>query len=105
MTAVTDYPLAGPGYAASAAVLDACARIAAEQVEGVTIADRRMRRSQGVSVDVSDHGVRARLEIEVRYGTVLHEAAEAARRSVGHALARLTGLTVASVDVVVSAVD
>ena len=101
---MSDYPLTRPGLAVSASALEALVRHAAQQVDGVVVADRPLRRRPEIAVEVRDDAVRAQLSVQVRYGVVLPDAAEAARRRVGATLGRMTGLQVEGVDVVVSAV-
>jgi uncharacterized alkaline shock family protein YloU len=101
---VSDYPLTRPGLAVSASALEALVRHAAQQVDGVVVPDRPLRRRPEIAVEVREASVRAQLSLQVRYGVVLPEAAEAARRRVGETLGQMTGLPVDGVDVVVSAV-
>jgi uncharacterized alkaline shock family protein YloU len=57
-----------------------------------------------VAVSVDGDHLSASLALQVRFGVVLPEAAEDARRRVAGALAHLTGMPVTQVDVVVAAV-
>jgi uncharacterized alkaline shock family protein YloU len=95
--------LVRPGYQISGSVLDAIAQRAAEEVDGVQVLDRRMR-GRDVTVQVDGDELSASLALLVRFGVVLPDAAEQARRRVAEALRQMTGLEVRSVDVVVAAV-
>lgn len=74
---------------------------AAESVEGVRV--RRSRRRLEVALD----GGRARVELElaVRTGVVLPEAARAVQREVAAALQAMCGVEVDAVDVAVEEVE
>jgi uncharacterized alkaline shock family protein YloU len=101
---VSDYPITRQGHAIAESVLEAIARRAAEEVDGVTVAERRVRRGRDVTVDVRGERLAVSLSVAVRYGVVLPEAGEQARRRVAALLERMTGLPVESCDVVVASV-
>ncbi len=86
--------------------LETCATRAAAAVDGVTVAERRVRapRGRGVNVRLDGERVSARVEIACRYGVPMAAAGRAVQRQVHDALSTLTGLEVARVDVEVVAV-
>jgi uncharacterized alkaline shock family protein YloU len=86
-------------YAITQEALDGCAARAAGSVDGMSVAGHRLRRSRGASVSVDGGSVSARLEVSCRYGVPIPDAAHAVQREVAAALATLTGLDVARVDV------
>ena len=92
-----------PGYQVASSVLNAIAKRAAEEVDGVHVLDRRMR-GREVAVEVDGDALSATLALQVRFGVVLPDAAEEARVRVAGALAQMTGMPVSQVDVVVAAV-
>jgi uncharacterized alkaline shock family protein YloU len=94
-----------PGYVIAEGVLEEIARRAAEEVDGVEVAQRRARRGREVSVEVRGDRLAASMAVTVRHGVVLPVAAEEARTQAGRMLARMSGLAVATVDVVVAGVS
>lgn len=82
------------------ALADLVAR-AAETVDGAQV--RRGRRR--LDVDVSNGGVRVRLELTTRYGVVLPELARAVQAAVADVLTAMCGLEVEAVDVSVEEVE
>lgn len=93
-------------YAITAEALEGAVAAAAGRVEGVTVADHRVKRprGRGAEVTVASERVHVRLAVACRYGTVLPAAARAVQAEVAAALSRLTGLVVDTVDVEVVAV-
>jgi uncharacterized alkaline shock family protein YloU len=83
-------------------VLEEIARRAAEEVDGVEVAHRRARRGREISIEVRGDRLAAALAVTVRHGVVLPTAAEEARSRAGRMLARMSGLEVATVDLVVA---
>ena len=75
-------------------------------VVGLTAASRMQRflHREGVTVDGSADALRLGLHVVVEHGLNLAEVAATVRRQVGWEVARLTGLTVESVEVVVQQV-
>jgi uncharacterized alkaline shock family protein YloU len=65
---------------------------------------RRMFRREGVSVDGPVATLRIGLHVVVEHGLNLAEVAATIRSQVGYEVARLTGLTVASVEVFIQGV-
>lgn len=63
------------------------------------------RRAKGISVEREGDVLRFRLSVRVRYGLPIPELARAAQRAVREAVSSMTGLTVATVDVSVEAID
>lgn len=61
----------------------------------------RLRRRRRLSLELADGHARAELEVAVAYGSVLPETARAVQERVGEALARVCGVEVDAVDVVV----
>jgi uncharacterized alkaline shock family protein YloU len=78
----------------AAALTELVAR-AARSVDGVRL--RRPRRA--VEISQADGGASVSLELGARHGEPLPELAHAVQERVGEALARVTGLEVARVDV------
>ena len=74
---------------------------AAESVDGARV--RRPRRS--LELDVTDGRARVALELRVRYGLVLPELARSVQERIADALARMCGVDVEAVDVVVEELD
>ena len=70
-------------------------------VVGLTAGTRvaRMFRREGISVDGPAGGLRIELHVVVEHGLNLAEVASTIRSQVAYELERLTGLTVASVEV------
>jgi uncharacterized alkaline shock family protein YloU len=101
---VSDYTITRPGHAIAEPVLEAIAQRAAEEVDGVTVAERRVRRGRDVTVDVRGDRLAVSLSVSIRYGVVLPEAAEQARRRVAAVLEHMAGVPVESCDVVVASV-
>jgi uncharacterized alkaline shock family protein YloU len=91
---------------------DAIAEIVAETalacygVVGLTAGTRvrRMLRREGVSVEGPRDGLRLVLHVVVEHGLNLAEVAATVRSQVGYEVERLTGLTVAAVEVVIQQV-
>ncbi|HEX7082733.1 MAG TPA: Asp23/Gls24 family envelope stress response protein [Gaiellaceae bacterium] len=65
---------------------------------------RRMLRREGVSVEGGREGLRVGLHVVVEHGLNLAEVAATIRSQVGYEVERLTGLTVAAVEVVIQRV-
>jgi uncharacterized alkaline shock family protein YloU len=65
---------------------------------------RRMLRREGVSIDGGADGLRIGLNVVVAHGLNLAEVAATVRSQVGYEVERLTGLSVASVEVVIQRV-
>jgi uncharacterized alkaline shock family protein YloU len=82
-------------------VLGRVVQRAAEETDGA----RARRPRRGLDVDVEDGRARVSLELAVRYGVVLPEAAEAVQRRVSAALREICGLETSSVDVSVEELD
>ena len=74
---------------------------AAEAVDGVRV--RRPRRA--LELDVTDGRARVALELRVRYGLVLPDLARSVQERIADALARMCGVDVEAVDVVVEELD
>jgi uncharacterized alkaline shock family protein YloU len=91
---------------------DAIAEIVAETalacygVVGLTAGTRvrRMLRREGVSVEGPRDALRLVLHVVVEHGLNLAEVAATVRSQVGYEVERLTGLTVAAVEVVIQQV-
>ena len=75
-------------------------------VVGLTAGSRvgRMFRREGISVDGSAQALRVELHVVVAHGLNLAEVASTVRSQVAYDVERLTGLTVASVEVVIQRV-
>ena len=75
-------------------------------VVGLTAGSRvgRMFRREGISVDGSAQALRIELHVVVAHGLNLAEVAATVRSQVAYEVERLTGLTVASVEVVIQRV-
>ena len=75
-------------------------------VVGLTAGSRvgRMFRREGISVDGSAQALRIELHVVVAHGLNLAEVASTVRSQVAYEVERLTGLTVASVEVVIQRV-
>jgi uncharacterized alkaline shock family protein YloU len=101
---VSYYTITRPGHAIAEPVLEAIAQRAAEEVDGVSVADRRVRRGRDVTVDVQGERLSVSLSVAIRYGVVLPDAAEQARLGVAAALEQMTGARVETCDVVVASV-
>jgi uncharacterized alkaline shock family protein YloU len=65
---------------------------------------RRMFRREGITVDGDAHALRIELHVVVEHGLNLAEVASTIRSQVGYDVERLTGLDVASVEVVIQRV-
>jgi uncharacterized alkaline shock family protein YloU len=65
---------------------------------------RRIFRREGITVDGDVHALRIELHVVVEHGLNLAEVASTVRSQVGYDVERLTGLTVASVEVVIQRV-
>ncbi len=91
---------------------DAVADIVAETalrcygVVGLTAGKRvaRMLRREGITVDGEAKSLRIELHVVVEHGLNLAEVAATVRSQVGYEVERLTGLTVAAVEVVIQSV-
>jgi uncharacterized alkaline shock family protein YloU len=91
---------------------DAIAEIVAETalacygVVGLTAGSRvqRILRREGVSVEGARDGLRVLLHVVVEHGLNLAEVAATVRSQVGYEVERLTGFTVAAVEVVIQQV-
>jgi uncharacterized alkaline shock family protein YloU len=91
---------------------DAIAEIVAETalacygVVGLTAGTRmrRMLRREGISVEGARDGLRVVLHVVVEHGLNLAEVASTIRSQVGYEVERLSGLTVAAVEVVIQSV-
>ena len=91
---------------------DAIAEIVAETalacygVVGLTAGTRmrRMLRREGISVEGAREGLRVVLHVVVEHGLNLAEVAATIQSQVGYEVERLTGLTVAAVEVVIQSV-
>ncbi len=91
---------------------DAIAEIVAETalacygVVGLTAGTRmrRMLRREGISVEGARDGLRVVLHVVVEHGLNLAEVASTVQSQVGYEVSRLTGLTVAAVEVVIQSV-
>jgi uncharacterized alkaline shock family protein YloU len=91
---------------------DAIAEIVAETalacygVVGLTAGTRmrRMLRREGISVEGARDGLRVVLHVVVEHGLNLAEVAATIRSQVGYEVERLSGLTVAAVEVVIQSV-
>ena len=79
---MSDYTITRPGHAIAEPVLEAIAQRAAEEVDGVTVAERRVRRGRDVTVGVRGERLAVALSVSIRYGVVLPEAAEQSRQRV-----------------------
>ena len=76
-------------------------RRAVDSVAGVRL--RRPRR--GLDVDIVDGRARVSLELAVRYGVVVGDAARAVQQGVADALTGMCGVQVDSVDVSIEGLD
>jgi uncharacterized alkaline shock family protein YloU len=65
---------------------------------------RRMFRREGITVEGDAHALRIELHVVVEHGLNLAEVASTIRSQVGYDVERLTGLSVASVEVVIQRV-
>jgi len=65
---------------------------------------RRMLRREGIGVEGSSQALRIELHVVVEHGLNLAEVAATIRSQVAYELERLTGLTVAAVEVVIERV-
>jgi uncharacterized alkaline shock family protein YloU len=65
---------------------------------------RRIFRREGITVDGDVRALRIELHVVVEHGLNLAEVASTVRSQVGYDVERLTGLTVASVEVVIQRV-
>ncbi len=65
---------------------------------------KRMLRREGVSVDGGPDALRTELHVVVEHGLNLAEVAATIRSQVSYEVERLTGLTVAAVEVVIQSV-
>jgi uncharacterized alkaline shock family protein YloU len=91
---------------------DAIAEIVAETalacygVVGLTAGTRmrRMLRREGIGVEATRGGLRVVLHVVVEHGLNLAEVAATIRSQVGYEVERLSGLTVAAVEVVIQSV-
>jgi uncharacterized alkaline shock family protein YloU len=91
---------------------DAIAEIVAETalacygVVGLTAGTRmrRMLRREGISVEGAREGLRVVLHVVVEHGLNLAEVAATIRSQVGYEVERLSGLSVAAVEVVIQSV-
>ena len=94
-------------------VLYGIAQLALEQVAGLTPASPPVRmgeiltgrRARGIRIERSAAAVRVALNVRVTYGLEVPKVAKAAQRAVRESVASMTGLSVASVDVTVEAID
>ena len=75
-------------------------------VVGLTAGSRvaRVFRREGISVDGAADGLRVELHVVVEHGLNLTQVASTIRSQVAYELERLTGLTVAAVEVVIQRV-
>ncbi|HEY0414947.1 MAG TPA: Asp23/Gls24 family envelope stress response protein [Gaiellaceae bacterium] len=80
--------------------------LASYGVVGLSAGSRvgRMFRREGISVDGSAAALRIELHVVVEHGLNLAEVAATVRSQVAYEVARLTGLAVASVEVVIQRV-
>jgi uncharacterized alkaline shock family protein YloU len=94
-------------------VLEAIAGIAASSVDGVTElagpagargARGKRAHARGVTVDLADAALSAKLHVVVKYGLPIHEVGCEVQRTVADALLRMTGTPVDSVEVFVDGV-
>ncbi len=91
---------------------DAVAEIVAETalgcygVVGISAGSRvgRMLRREGISVEGGTHALRIELHVVVEHGLNLAEVASTVRSQVSYDVERLTGLDVASVEVIIQRV-
>jgi uncharacterized alkaline shock family protein YloU len=91
---------------------DALAEIVAETalgcygVVGLSAGSRvgRILRREGIGIDGDAHGLRIELHVVVEHGLNLAEVSATIRSQVAYEVTRLTGFTVASVEVVIQRV-
>jgi uncharacterized alkaline shock family protein YloU len=91
----------GGAITVPAGVLETVVRRAASAVDGVRV--RRPRR--GLDVQVEDGTARVSLELAVRYGDVIPDAARDVQKHVADALRRMCGLEPVVIDVAIEELD
>ncbi len=64
----------------------------------------RMLRREGISIDGDAHALRVELHVVIEHGLNLAEVAATIRSQVAYEVERLTGLTIAAVEVVIQRV-
>ena len=101
---MSDSTITRPGHAIAEPVLEAIAQRAAEEVDGVSVVERRVRRGPDVTVDVQGERLAVSLSVAIRYGVVIPDAAGQARIGVAAALEQMTGARVETCDVIVASV-
>lgn len=102
-----------PDLAISPDVLYGIAQLALEGIDGLTPATPPARvgeilsgrRAKGIRIERADDTVRVFLNVSVTYGKAIPEVAGRAQMAVREAVASMTGLEVATVEVHVDAVD
>ncbi len=107
MTEINDIKPAAGQIQIADEVIAIIAATAVQEVEGVTtfhggITDffgKRNNQSKGVKVTVEGNEVKAELELAVKYGVKLQQAAAEVQEKVKNALETMTGLTVTAIDV------
>jgi len=91
----------GGSVTISDGVLTQIVQQAAESVEGARV--RRARRH--LEVEVEDGRARVELELAIRYGRVLPDAARDVQREVANAVGTMCGVEVVAVDVSIEELD
>lgn len=94
-------------------VLYGIVQLALDQVEGLHTVQPPVRvgeiltgrRAKGIQIDRGEDGISASLTVCVDYGVEIPKVAVEAQRAVREAVASMTGLSVATVDVTVEDVD
>ena len=94
-----------PEYLIATSVLEAIVRGAVENDERVRVhSSLPLVRTHAVEIAVDDEECRVTVHLDARMGEYLPSLAVEARQKIASALSRMTGLTVAGVDVVFSGV-
>lgn len=94
-------------------VLYGIVQLALDQVEGLHTVQPPVRvgeiltgrRAKGIQIDRGEDGISAALTVCIDYGVGIPKVAAEAQRAVREAVASMTGLSVATVDVTVEDVD
>ncbi len=94
-------------------VLYGIVQLALDQVEGLHTVQPSVRvgeiltgrRAKGIQIDRGEDGISAALTVCIDYGVEIPKVAAEAQRAVREAVASMTGLSVATVDVTVEDVD
>ncbi|HEX7002236.1 MAG TPA: Asp23/Gls24 family envelope stress response protein [Trueperaceae bacterium] len=94
-------------------VLYGIVQLALDQVEGLHTVQPPVRvgeiltgrRAKGIQIDRGEDGISAALTVCIDYGVEIPKVAAEAQRAVREAVASMTGLSVATVDVTVEDVD